>query len=100
MHMRHGLSYEMARLIKDVLSVRACISVSRISVQMLVYIPSTDFAMPQAVSYVELQNVQLRTIDGKEVAQLCGALTDEYLPAPTTSHNFESAVFRRRLRGL
>ena len=31
---------------------------------------STDRLLLQAVSYVELQNVQLRTIDGKEVAQL------------------------------
>ena len=35
-----------------------------------VHVLLIDLLLRQAVSYVELQNVQLRTIDGKEVAQL------------------------------
>ncbi|KAM5537835.1 hypothetical protein V8D89_008477 [Ganoderma adspersum] len=60
MNMRRGLSHEMTRLAKDVRAVRARIS---------------------AVSYVELQNVRLCTIDGKEVAQLRREITHAALSA-------------------
>ncbi|KAM5537892.1 hypothetical protein V8D89_008368 [Ganoderma adspersum] len=66
MNMRRGLSHEMTRLIRDVRSVRARIA---------------------AVSYVELQTVQLRTIDGKEVAQLHCELAHECLSAATPESN-------------
>ncbi|PIL33734.1 hypothetical protein GSI_04359 [Ganoderma sinense ZZ0214-1] len=70
MNMRCGLSHEMARVIRDARAVRARIS---------------------AVSYVELQNVQLRTIDGKEVAQLRYEVLLEPMLDPTSVS--DSALF-------
>ena len=55
---------------------------------MLVYIiPLACSSVPQAVGYIELQKVQLRTIDGKEVVQLSscssyGPTDNSSAPAP------------------
>lgn len=50
-------------------------------------VPLIDFPVPQAVSYVELQTVRLRTIDGKEVAQLRCELNHECLWAAAPASN-------------